>query len=210
MQGINMIFYVVVLIMSVVVHEVSHGIAADAQGDPTARFAGRLSLNPLRHIDIVGSVILPLLLIISHAGFIIGWAKPVPYNERNLRNKRWGTAIVAGAGIIANIGLALVFGISIRFAYLLGNAATPYIAIATAITIVNLLLALFNLIPIPPLDGSKILFSIFPKLAARFQRTVEYLSLPLLLLFIFFLWPVISPAVTYFFALITGVGASPL
>ena len=91
MQGINTIFYIIVLIMSVVIHEVAHGLVADAQGDPTARYAGRLTLNPLKHIDPIGSVVLPLLLILSGTGFIIGWAKPVPYNEANLRNKRWGT-----------------------------------------------------------------------------------------------------------------------
>jgi len=204
MQGINTIFYVIVLIMSVVVHEVSHGFAADAQGDPTARFAGRLSLNPLRHIDIVGSVVLPLLLIIFNAGFIIGWAKPVPYNERNLRNKKYGTMIVAGAGILANIGLALIFGIAIRFAPLLGSAAPAFVLIATAITLVNLLLALFNLIPIPPLDGSKILFSLLPARMNRVRATVEYLSLPLLIVFIVFLWPLIAPFVGYLFSFITG------
>lgn len=205
MSGINTIFYVVVLIMSVVVHEVSHGFAADAQGDPTARYAGRLSLNPLRHIDWVGSVLLPIMLVLFNAGFIIGWAKPVPYNERNLRNKRWGTAIVASAGIFANLGLALIFGIAIRFSSLLGVYAPAFVAIATVIVLVNLLLALFNLIPIPPLDGSKILFSFFPNHTARLQSVVEYLSLPLLIFFILFFWPHIAPVINYLFAVITGM-----
>ena len=85
------------LIMSVVVHEVAHGFAADAQGDPTARYAGRLTLNPLKHIDLMGSIIVPLLLVIFNAGFLVGWAKPVPYIEANLRDKKWGTVIVASA-----------------------------------------------------------------------------------------------------------------
>ena len=200
------IFYIVILIMSVVVHEVSHGFAADAQGDPTARYAGRLSLNPLRHLDWIGSVLLPILLLVTHAGFIIGWAKPVPYDERNLRNKRWGTLFVASAGILANICLALIFGIAIRFAWVFGSAAPAFISIATVITRVNLLLALFNLIPIPPLDGSKILFSFLPPgRAHKFQTVVEYLSLPLLIIFIIFLWPLISPVVGNLFSFITGV-----
>ena len=207
MQGINTIFYVVVLIMSVVVHEVAHGIAADSQGDPTARYAGRLSLNPIRHLDLVGSVLLPLFLIITHAGFIIGWAKPVPYNERNLRNKRWGTAFVAAAGIFANIGLALIFGLSIRLAHFLGEFGPAYIAIASAIAIVNLVLAFFNLIPIPPLDGAKILFTFLPPRFSKFQRTVEYLSLPLLILFLYFLWPHVSPAIDYLFIHLAGAGS---
>lgn len=203
--GVQTIFYIVVLIMSVVVHEMAHGFAADAQGDPTARYAGRLSLNPLRHIDMVGSVILPLLLVLFHAGFVIGWAKPVPYNERNLRNKRWGTAIVASAGILVNLALALIFGLSIRLAHMLGSSGPAFVEIASVIALVNLLLALFNLIPIPPLDGSKIFFSIFQGRAARFQSAVEYVSLPLLILFLIFIWPIIFPAVGYVFSLITGM-----
>jgi Zn-dependent protease len=205
MSGINSIFYVVILIMSVVVHEVSHGFVADAQGDPTARYAGRLSLNPLRHIDIVGSIILPFLLIITHSGFLVGWAKPVPYNALNLRNKKWGTILVASAGILANIFLAIIFGIGIRFSYLLGSIQPAFVSIATAIVLVNLLLALFNLIPIPPLDGSKILFSLLSSRGLKFQAMVEYISIPLLLVFIIFLWPMIFPVVGKIFFLITGV-----
>ncbi len=206
MQGtVQTIFYVVVLIMSVVVHEVAHGFAAESQGDPTARYAGRLTLNPLRHIDMVGSVILPLLLIVFHAGFVIGWAKPVPYNERNLRNKRWGTAWVASAGILVNLALALIFGLSIRMAYLFGSAGPAFVDIASVIALVNLLLALFNLIPIPPLDGSKILFAFLPGRTAKFQSAVEYVSLPLLILFLIFLWPVVYPAVGHVFTFITGL-----
>ncbi len=206
MQGfLGSIFYIVVLIMSVVVHEVAHGFAAESQGDPTARYAGRLTMNPLRHLDMVGSVILPLLLVLFHAGFVIGWAKPVPYNERNLRNKRWGTAIVASAGILVNLSLAVLFGLLIRVAPLvLGSSAQAFTDIAGVIVIVNLLLALFNLIPIPPLDGSKILFSLFPRSTMKFQATVEYLSLPLLILFLFYLWPLIFPVVGKLFTLITG------
>ena len=206
MQGfLGSIFYIVVLIMSVVVHEVAHGFAAESQGDPTARYAGRLTMNPLRHLDMVGSVILPLLLVLFHAGFMIGWAKPVPYNERNLRNKRWGTAIVASAGILVNLSLSILFGVLIRIAPLvLGGSAQAFIDIASVIVIVNLVLALFNLIPIPPLDGSKILFSLFPRSTMKFQAMVEYLSLPLLILFLFYLWPLLFPVVGKLFTLITG------
>jgi Zn-dependent protease len=208
MQGVHAIFYVIVLIMSVVVHEVAHGFAAESQGDPTARYAGRLTLNPLKHLDMVGSVILPLLLILFNAGFVIGWAKPVPYNERNLRDPKWGTVLVAAAGILANIGLAVIFGLGIRFSGLLGSAGPAFAEIATIIVFVNIILALFNLIPIPPLDGSKILFSLLPGQTARFQRTVEYLSLPLLIVFIMFLWPhIIAPVIGFFFSLLTGVPA---
>ena len=205
MQGLNTVFYIIVLIMSVVCHEVAHGFAADAQGDPTARYAGRLTLNPLKHLDWVGSIILPLLLVIFHAGFIIGWAKPVPYNERNLRNKRWGTVLVAGAGIMVNIGLAVIFGLGIRFSGIFGSFAPGFVGIATVIVLVNIVLALFNLIPIPPLDGSKILFALLSERVTKFQRTVEYVSLPLLLVFIFLFWPsFISPVVSHLFSFLTG------
>ena len=206
MAGINTIFYVIVLIMSVVVHEVAHGFVADKQGDPTARYAGRLTLNPLRHLDLMGSIVLPALLVLFNAGFVIGWAKPVPYNERNLRNKRYGTALVACAGIIANFILAIIFGLSIRFAYLLGAGAPAYISIATAITIVNILLGFFNLIPIPPLDGSKILFSLAGNRLSRFQKIAESLSLLFLLVFIVILWPIIiSPLVGFVFSALSGI-----
>ncbi len=206
----NTVFYVIVLIMSIVVHEVAHGFAAESQGDPTARYAGRLTLNPLKHIDLVGSILLPLFLIITHSGFIIGWAKPVPYNERNLRDKKWGTIAVASAGIIANLGLAFIFGVAIRFAGVLGSAGPAFMSIATTIVLVNLLLALFNLIPIPPLDGSKILFSLLPEktATAAFRARVEYLALPLLIVFIIFLWPAIVPVIGWMFTLLTGIPMS--
>jgi Zn-dependent protease len=204
MQGLNSIFYVLVLIMSVVVHEVAHGFAAEAYGDPTARYAGRLTLNPLKHIDPVGSILLPFLMIAMHAGFVIGWAKPVPYSEHNLRDKKRGTLAVASAGILANICLALIFGISIRFAGLLGAAGPAYVSIAQVITVVNLLLALFNLIPIPPLDGSKILFTLLPARAHNVQQKLQRLALPLLLVFVVFVWPLVFPLISYAFLLITG------
>ena len=99
MDPLNCIFYVIVLIFSVVVHEVAHGYAAEYFGDPTARLAGRLTMNPIKHIDPVGSVILPIILALSNAGFMVGWARPVPYNSENFDNKKKGTIVVALAGI---------------------------------------------------------------------------------------------------------------
>ena len=193
--------------MSVVIHEVAHGLVADSQGDPTARYAGRLTLNPLKHIDMVGSIILPLLLVLFNVGFIIGWAKPVPYIENNLRNKKWGTVLVAGAGIVANILLAFVFGMAIRFSWVLGSFAGAFVSISAIIVIVNILLALFNLIPIPPLDGSKILFGILGDkyMPNHIKSKFEYFSMPLLLVFIVFLWPMILPVIGFIFSLFTGL-----
>src|SRR3989339_1969455 len=100
MQITDTIYYVAILIMSIVIHEVSHGFMAERFGDDTARNAGRLTLNPLKHLDLFGSILLPAVLILSHAGFLFGWAKPVPYNSNNLSSRKWGTIAVAGAGVL--------------------------------------------------------------------------------------------------------------
>src|SRR5487761_800344 len=160
------LFYIAILIFSVMVHEVSHGLMANALGDPTARLAGRLTFNPIAHIDIVGSIIVPLLLIIpalfGAPTVLFGWAKPVPYNPYNLSNQRWGPVLVGLAGPFANFLLALVFGLALRFFHF-GNPASPFFATGILFAIIvymNLLLGIFNLVPVPPLDGSKILFAI--------------------------------------------------
>jgi len=166
---------VVILIFSVIVHEVAHGYAANALGDPTARLAGRLTLNPLPHLDPIGSIFLPALLVMSGSPILFGWAKPVPYNPYNLRNQRWGEALVAGAGSATNLALALIFGLMVRF----GSTLLPATALSLAATIafVNLFLGLFNLIPFPPLDGFTVLRGVFPwRLSgglAHFERSVR-------------------------------------
>lgn len=161
----EILFVIIVLIVSIILHEVSHGYAADMLGDPTARLQGRLTLNPISHIDPIGSLLIPAVLVLSTSPFMFGYAKPVPYNPYNLRNQRWGEAIVAGAGPLTNLGLALVFGMIVRFGAELGLSNT-FLQLAEAIVYVNILLALFNMIPIPPLDGSKVLSSVLPY---RFQ-----------------------------------------
>src|SRR3989338_6814886 len=108
------IIFIIILILSVIIHEVSHGYVANMLGDPTAKLAGRLTLNPISHLDPVGSFLVPVLMYVS-TGFMFGWAKPVPYNPYNLRNQRWGTALVGVAGVAANFLLAIVFGLTIRF-----------------------------------------------------------------------------------------------
>ena len=207
MQAIDGIFYIIVLIMSVVVHEVAHGYTAYLLGDNTARQSGRLTLNPLKHLDPFGSVILPLLLVFMNAGFVIGWAKPVPYNPANLRNEKKGTFLVAIAGIIANLILVIFFGLLIRFApSLFGNTLdSSFYKITSIIVVLNLVLVIFNLIPIPPLDGSKILFSFIPYKYRYIENFLEKWGMFLLLFFIIFLWIKVSPIIFIIFHFITGV-----
>lgn len=165
------IFTVIVLILSVVVHEVAHGWAANALGDPTARLQGRLTLNPIRHVDPVGSVLIPALLVISNSGFLFGWAKPVPYNPYNLKNQRWGEAIVGVAGVATNLLIAVLFAFIARAAFVSGMEA--FAGLAAIIVLVNLSLGFFNLIPIPPLDGYTVLRGILPYKASMAMRSFE-------------------------------------
>jgi Zn-dependent protease len=163
MEIIDSIFVIAVIMFSAVIHEVMHGVAADKLGDKTARYAGRLTLNPLKHLDPFGSVILPTILALSNSPFLFGWALPVPYNPYNLKPGRFSEAIVAGAGPLSNLVIALLTGLLLR------TGAVPEVAAPILFTViaVNVMLFLFNLIPIPPLDGSKILSSLLPQPLAR-------------------------------------------
>ncbi|NTV22361.1 MAG: site-2 protease family protein [Candidatus Yonathbacteria bacterium] len=204
LESLEITFGVAVLIMSVVAHEVSHGYAAALQGDPTARMAGRLTLNPIKHIDPIGSVVVPFISYMM-GGFIFGWAKPVPYNPYNLRNQRTGPALVAIAGPAINLFLALVFGLALRYATELGLASEAFMSIGALVVYINILLAVFNLIPIPPLDGSKVLYAILPTKWLHIAEHMERYSFLFVLLFVFFLWRFILPIVFFLFSLITGM-----
>lgn len=206
----DLVFLLVILIISVILHEVAHGYMANWLGDPTARLQGRLTLNPLSHIDPVGSVLLPALLVFAHSPMLIGYAKPVPYNPYNLRG-RYAEALVAFAGPGTNILLALIFGLLVRFGGVAMSA--PMLDAFSGIVYINLVLALFNLIPFPPLDGSKVLSGILPgglgagydQFRATFER-LGILSGTLLLLVIFyFLSPFFSLIIQPLFSLLTGL-----
>ena len=204
-MSLEIIFVIAILIMSVIIHEICHGYAALYLGDPTARNEGRLTLNPLKHIDLTGSIFVPLISYFV-GGFVIGWAKPVPYNPYNLKNQRWGEAIVAGAGPAVNIVVAIIFGLFLRYSPMLGITSQPFLEIISYVVLVNLILAVFNLSPIPPFDGSKVFFGILPY---RFQYIREFLErnwLIAMVVFILFLWKFVQPIVFPIFTLITGLG----
>lgn len=197
-----------ILILSIVFHEVAHGYAANWLGDPTARLAGRLSPNPLIHIDPIGSILIPGILFITHTPFLFGWAKPVPYNPYNLRNQKWGESFVAAAGPLANIFLALVFAILIRTSSLF-NLPASFVDMATYVVFINILLALFNAIPFPPLDGSKIIVPFLPfGLSLKYRALTQYMEnlgfvALFLCVFIFMqiLWTPFSAVVTFVYNL---------
>jgi Zn-dependent protease len=206
-QIVIIAFQVIILVMSVVVHEVMHGVAALWQGDSTAKYAGRLTLNPFKHLDWWGSVFIPMIMIFT-LGIGFGWAKPVPYNPYNLRDQKKGPALVGMAGPLSNIVLALVFGLAAKFIAMntlakqdiilsflkrdyaslsmavSGSFSAIFFLIFSMIFIINIFLAFFNLIPIPPLDGSKLLYTILP-IKEETKIVLEQFGFFFLLIFIF-------------------------
>lgn len=186
MELIITIFSLIVLLFSVIIHELAHGSVALALGDLTAKHEGRLTMNPLKHLDPFGSVVLPLLLLLATAGQgpIFGWAKPVPINPYNFKDQKWGTLKVAIAGPATNFAIALIFGLIIRFINL--PQTLPFVEMLGIITMYNFLWGIFNLVPIPPLDGSWILFRFLPKPAEGFKLFLQQYGLFLLIFFIFF------------------------
>lgn len=191
---------ILILLFSVVIHEVAHGYAALSLGDPTAKLQGRLTLNPLKHLDPIGSIVMPIITSLS--GFFFGWAKPVPYNPYNLKPGRFSEALVALAGPASNILLAVVFGLILRLGGIL--LPEPIQIVLGMIVLTNLVLAIFNLVPVPPLDGSKILFSLLPYHLSYVREYLERYGFFLVILFVFFLWRLITPLITLLFVLLTG------
>ena len=204
MNAMDAIFYVAILVMSVVIHEVSHGFMAEYFGDKTARFAGRLTLNPIKHLDMFGSILLPALLVLTNSPFLIGWAKPVPYNPNNLTNKKWGEVAVASAGVLANFAIAIFFGLILRFSQGM-DVPVGFDFIITSIVLVNLGLGIFNLVPIPPLDGSKILFNLLPASFYEVISFAEKYSFVLIIVFVVFFSNYLFPILKFLFNIITGL-----
>ena len=205
MEGLMLpVFYIVALLYSVVIHEVSHGLMANSLGDPTAKNLGRLSLNPLKHIDMFGSVLLPLFLFLVRSPFLVGYAKPVPYVPENLRDRKYGPAKVAIAGPASNLVLAFLFGMTLRF--LPDVFTSPLVPqLLSFIIILNLVLAIFNLFPIPPLDGHWLLMTFLPARFFAFKKFLYQYSFILLIIFLIYIFPLIFPLVGWIYTLLTGL-----
>ena len=180
------IFSLIVLLFSVIIHELAHGYVAYSLGDPTAKYEGRLTLNPLKHLDPFGSVILPLLLLVATGGQgpIFGWAKPVPINPYNFKDQKWGTLKVAISGPATNFGIAIIFGLLIRF--LTFPQLAPLVQLLSIVVFYNFLWGIFNLVPIPPLDGSWILFKFLPQQWDKARMWFSQYGIFILIFFIFF------------------------
>lgn len=192
------IFFIIIFLYSVIAHEVAHGKMAEILGDPTARLAGRLTLNPIPHIDPIGSIGLPALLLLTGSPILFGWAKPVPYNPYNIRH-RYGNALVAGAGVGTNLLLAVIFGSFIRLLPL----ESTFLQTFSQIVYINLVLGIFNLVPIPPLDGSKILFDFLPDTPIR--EVLEQYGFLVLILFVLYGFNYLVPVLEQLFSVVTGI-----
>ncbi len=192
------LFAILVLLFSVSLHEAAHAYAARFEGDMTASSLGRLSPNPIKHLDPIGSFVVPFATYIL-GGFFLGWAKPVPINPSVFRHRRWGEAIVAFAGPLSNIVLAAVFAFFIR----IGAFAPEVMPMVGTVVFINILLACFNLIPVPPLDGSRVLTGIFPSLRSFFW-SIERFGILLPLILAVFIWRFIFPFSMYLFKMFVG------
>jgi len=193
------IAFIIFIIMGAIIHEYCHGWAANEMGDSTAKDLGRLTLNPLAHIDPIGSILLPVLTLLAPGNFLFAYAKPVPYNPRNLKYQTWGPALVGIAGPLSNLVIAFTLGLVMRFAPL--SEFTAFLSIGVW---ANVILAVFNMVPIPPLDGSKVLFAMLPDRFRGIQYFLERYGIFLFFIFIFSLFRFVSPIMLWLYQIFTG------
>ena len=210
----KIIVWAIPVLFAITVHEVAHGWVALKFGDRTAQMLGRLTLNPLKHIDIVGTIIVPLFLL-TLSGFVFGWAKPVPVNDRNLRQPKTDMAWVVVAGPAANMVMAMIWAFVAKIGLLLLDSGValgqPMVLMGTAGILINAMLMMLNLLPIPPLDGSKVLISVLPgPMGWRLSQIEPYGFFILLgLLYFGILWQILGPMVTIFMSLLTSIFGLP-
>lgn len=203
--------YIVILLFSIIIHEVAHAYVADKRGDNTARLAGRITLNPIPHIDLLGSIILPLTLVLFDTGIVFGWAKPVPVNTLRLKNPKTDIPLVSLAGPLSNILLAIIAGILIRIVRLFpdfgGEMGVAIQILLSVVVMVNIVLLVINMIPIPPLDGSKVLTWFMPRdLAEKYLNINPFLALAILfvLLATGIVWRLVGPIINFLIVIIIG------
>jgi Zn-dependent protease len=183
MEILILIIGIVCFALTIIIHEVAHGFAADRLGDPTARLEGRLTLNPIPHIDLYGTILIPLLLILFRSPFVFGWAKPVPFDPYNLKDPKKDSALISLAGPMANMIIAVVLAIIFRFV-----PDQTVSGLIREVVVFNVALAVFNLIPIHPLDGGKILVGILPNKEGR--ELDEFMNRYGLFLLAFLIFPI--------------------
>ena len=203
MSILEVAFVAVAFLYSVILHEISHGLMAQSLGDTTARDAGRLTLNPIKHLDLFGSVLLPLMLLLVGSPFLFGYAKPVPYNPLNLTDRKYGAAKVALAGPMTNMILAVLFGLVLRFLPESFDGTSLPILLGSVVSI-NLLLAIFNLVPIPPLDGHWLLLTFLPERYAEVKYFLVRYGIFIFIFFLIFLSQLLAPLINYLFTVIVG------
>lgn len=207
MGNISVLFFqLIALLFSVMIHEISHGTMANRLGDPTAKNAGRLTLNPLKHLEFFGSFLLPLMLFLIKSPILFGWAKPVPFNPLYLKNPKRDSGLIGLAGPLSNFSIAIIFSLILKILIFIGLANPAFLFFINIVILINVALGVFNLVPIPPLDGSKVLFAFLPRSAEKYMMVLEQYGMFILLFFIFFGFQFITPIIFWLYGLL-GSGA---